>query len=97
MTIKEVALTFKFIFLNYGNSVWPEALGFCTENSQMFGQGPRMEFLVCEQTLAPDKTRMCGRVPEAMLFNDCHLERLSFVSAELAWHLTALDTRRGNT
>lgn len=56
-----------------------------------------MEFLVCEQTLAPDKTRMCGRVPEAMLFNDCHLERLSFVSAELAWHLTALDTRRGNT
>lgn len=33
-----------------------------------------MEFIVCMKMLAPDKTRKCGRVPEAMLFNYCHWE-----------------------
>ena len=40
-----------------------------TENSQMCGQEASVEFLVYMKTLVPGKTRECGRVPEATLFN----------------------------
>lgn len=84
---QEANLIFEFTFPNYGKGFWPGTPGLCTENTQMFGQGASMAFLVCTKILAPEKTSKCSRVLEPTLLNYCPWETISCLQGRPhIWH-----------